>query len=253
MTSCVVSENSIVVLLPHHDDEFFLGLHLPELLKAGHGVFLIYLTYDPRFGRIRASETKRYLADFDNKNIKILELGADRGVLDGALYANLQSIFSNLMNIILWQKCLKIIVPAWEGGHHDHDAAHFIGATLCKQFSPHIKLFEFGLYSGEKLYGPFFRLSGFKRRVNSDEFEPGSYLQRLAHAFSVRHFKTQWNTFVGLWPFIFLHRIIGAGVVLREVTNGRNYNLPPHLGELFYQRRFKVNWPDVSAGLKSLE
>jgi hypothetical protein len=254
MSHWPVSNEHVWILLPHHDDEFFLGLHLNRLARLVERVSFIYLTFDDNRAGIRAGETKKYLERVGVRNASIIEVGIDLNILDGALHRNIQKCLECLKLNMENDRRLSIFVPAWEGGHHDHDAANIIGSLLRRDFPNQVKLFEFGLYSGQNLSGPFFCVTSFSRRGKTvAPAEPGGYLERIGHSFLAMTFKSQWRTFCGLLPFVFLSRILDRRVNIGHVPMDRDYSTPPHSGLLFYQRRFKVDWTEFLSQLKHLK
>lgn len=45
----------------------------------------------------------------------------------------------------------SLLIPAWEGGHQDHDAAHLIGRRLADRTGA--RAWQFPLYTGSALTG----------------------------------------------------------------------------------------------------
>ena len=246
---------STLILLPHHDDEFFLGLHLKTIARSSKTVFLIYLTRDFLGNSLRSDETKKYLARAGITNAQIISLGAECGCFDGQLHLCLPAVYALLLPLFLEIRPETVIVPAWEGGHHDHDAAHYLGAILRRSLLPLSKFYQFGLYSGQNLFGPMFRISGFRRANDQLAYliEEGSYFRRLQHALCVVSFKSQWRTFIGLWPPFLINRLLGRRMFLSEVGHDLNYFVPPHSGKLFYERRFNIPWLTFLEMLKTIK
>lgn len=121
---------------------------------------------------------------------------------------------------------------AWEGGHHDHDAAHLIGMAFAQRRG--IEAFEHPLYNAE---GRFFRVltpvgAGWRseRIARRDAWR----ILRL-----VRHYRSQKRTWAALLPEATVRLLLLARTHVR-VADPRRLFAAPHRGRLLYERRFRV-------------
>lgn len=86
----------------------------------------------------------------------------DHGPHDLGLYRAVGDIFEELARVVARYHPRSIVVPAYEGGHPDHDACSFVGALLRKVLN--VNVWEMPLYhksdSGELVYGRFREMNG---------------------------------------------------------------------------------------------
>jgi hypothetical protein len=250
MNSDLGHVKSILILLPHHDDEFFMGLHLDALSKEFDKLHLLFLTHDGKCAVQRAQESESYLRRSGVFNAQIYDAGSSLGVADGRLFASVSLIGDFIQRFIAESRPEAIVAPAWEGGHHDHDATNYVIYKLWRDSFSDLSLYEYGLYNGVGRQGPWFNMSGFDRDVEcGDRSEMGNYIARLVQAFRASVYISQWKSFMGLWPMFFWNRLLGRKIILKKVPNDRDFTCSPHSGDLFYERRFGVSWKEVSRHL----
>src|SRR5689334_22859452 len=114
---------AVVWILAHFDDEYCALPLIEEARAAGQQQLFLYVAdYDS--ARVRAqrhAETRRYLAWLGVDPAAALHVGAGRGVPDGGVYAALPAAFAALQDALAGVTVERVICPAWEGGHMDHD------------------------------------------------------------------------------------------------------------------------------------
>jgi len=237
-------------LLPHQDDEFgAFGLVEDCVAKAERPV-CIFLTdgqANAAVGARRNRESQAVLRQLGVAQEDIFFLGTELRVPDGMLYQHLEQVYHALIRLLGGLNIAQAYVPAWEGGHHDHDAAHALGVLLCETLSQKTPL-QFPLYNGVGLPGPLFRVlhplptNGEVQRVRFGLRRACRYLALCLC------YRSQWRTWLGLYPFIALVTLSRRGYALQQV-NLRRMTERPHSGPLFYERRFGVDYADVSAAI----
>ena len=238
---------NIVYIFAHNDDEIFILPSIKEELEKQNKVFVVYITYGSQYGHdhtTRKDESLKTLLSIGVNSANIFPVGTELNVLDGESYRFMNQIYEKLLNILSF-KIEKIFVPAWEGGHLDHDVAQIIGMEIFKQ-KEIPSIIEYPLYNGFQCIGPFFRVMNLIPRKNEEILSLKlSYREILQIFLTVFNYKSQWKTFLGLFPFIILKLL-----VFKKYNFRRNcvydYGKPPHSGPLFYEKRFGASFNDLS-------
>lgn len=138
-------------LLAHHDDEVFCAGHLARALRDGQPVGLLWATAGglaPARRRLAEGDHVRRLLGLPEALARSLPL-PDQGA---ALHlAPLESAAEELL-ATLWARSgagpagrAEVFVPAYEGGHPDHDALNVVAARLGARH-PELTVYEFPLY-----------------------------------------------------------------------------------------------------------
>jgi len=163
-------------------------------------------------------------------------------VEDGEVSTNFYTLYLNIKRIILenFNYILEIITPAWEGGHHDHDATNYLIANIAEELKIKGKVLNFYTYNSQKRMTPFFNvmtpIHG-ALPILSYEFSLVDGIKSFA---MIKNYKSQFKTFLGLSPQIFYNLII-----LRKISlfNGvSNYTIKPHSGLILYERRKRFSF-----------
>lgn len=219
----------VLILAPHPDDEIVAcGIAAWRARRAGTRVFVLYLTTGVppcealwRWQRTRHGarvERRRTEAEAAAAMFGLEPLGFRdnpsrglRGDLDGALQ-DVQRALVRCSADTLW-------VPAFEGGHQDHDAAN----ALASRFSGHLPVCEFAAYNfagGRVVSNRFAAARGGEIRIIASEEEASGKRRALACYASERS-----NL-----------RHIGVAHEAWRPLPHHNYGRPPHLGLLFRER-----------------
>ena len=113
-------------LLAHHDDEVFCAGCIAGALRQGRQVRLLWATAGglaPRRRRQREGETVSRMLGLAPEAHRSLGL-PDQGALD-----HLVPIGDALQDML--DGVDGVFVPAYEGGHPDHDAVNLVAARVC--------------------------------------------------------------------------------------------------------------------------
>jgi LmbE family N-acetylglucosaminyl deacetylase len=219
----------ILVLAPHPDDEVVgCCAALGRALREGARASCLYLTTGVparevlwpwarrRHGRRverRRAEARRAAALLGIAPVDFAAVPSRRLKEHlGPARARVQAALRELAIDLLW-------VPAYEGGHQDHDAASFLASTLRDA----VEVWEFSEYNyagGRVRAQAFPRPSGAERAIELDGEERARKRRALALYASERG-----N----------LRHVGVAREVLRPLA-AYDYSRPPHPGTLFYQR-----------------
>lgn len=121
---------------------------------------------------------------------------------------------------------------AWEGGHHDHDAAHLIGMAFAHRRG--LGAFEHPLYNAK---GRLFRVLTPIGAGWRSERIPRREAWRILRL--VRHYRSQKRTWVALLPEAAVRLLLLARTHVRT-ADARRLFTAPHGGKLLYEKRFHV-------------
>lgn len=248
------SKQALIVLLPHPDDEFAVFPFLSQAHLEGRPLHLRWMTDGALGGvepRARIAESMRALASVGIGPTSARSIGVEEALPDGCLHHHvdraLVALDASLGDIA---GVPQVLLPAWEGGHQDHDAVHAIGRCLsARRGWPAL---AFPLYQGEGLPGPMFRvmapLSGARVAIESRP----ALGARLRYLLACRHYRSQWRSFLGLWPFAVIRSLLlWRPHVLLDVDPDAPMDRP-HPSALLYERRTGVRWDDVRAAVERL-
>ena len=243
---------NVLVLLAHHDDEFFVSARIRRELKSGNRVLVTYTTWGSAYGtpaEIREAESQRALAMMGVPARDIVMLGRELGIVDGSAGANCASILNRCREIYRTSRVERIITPAWEGGHPDHDITFLVAKRLATESGARDELYEFPLYTAAGAPSRLFRVNRFAGQGGETAHSALGQRERITSVLLARCYRSQWRSFVGLLPEAAARFVILGRQELRLVrAPSPGASEPPerpHRGPLFYQQRFGVSFEDL--------
>lgn len=228
-------------LFAHPDDEFGCYESIRIDIELGKDVLCVFMTdggYDGQSPERRNLESTKVLSLLGVKTSNIIYLGLFSGIQDGLLPYKLFDASAALLNALSgYENIDKIYVPAWEGGHQDHDAVHIIGVELNEIFfEAKNGLWQYSIYHGEGLKGPFFHVLKPLRNNGPCVIQKMPFLRRMGYLRLCLKYPSQWKTWMGLYPFV-AYRLIFDGCYRLQLVRGIDYSRRPHAGRLLYERR----------------
>jgi LmbE family N-acetylglucosaminyl deacetylase len=230
----------VLFLFAHQDDEFGVFPSIKASLHNGP-VVCVYFT-DGGNPILRNAESLAVLQKLGVSRENVHFVGQELNIPDGQLH-------NHLMGIALWlEACLaahpklaKIYVPAWEGGHPDHDALHAVTVGTLHAHGMSSSIRQYSLYNARRCIGPFFR-------VFAPIMENGSVTQyqiawsdRLRFLAYCLQYPSQKKTWFGLFPFVLLHMVLCGCQNLQFVDVNRIFERP-HKKPLYYEKRGFLTW-----------
>lgn len=242
----------------HPDDEFACSGVIAGLVKKGDDVRCVYLTDGGHGGQSierRRKEAEAALTSLGLEPSRIHQLGMDNEFPDGALHTMMPQAKQALLRAIEVfaaerEGGLTLHLPAWEGGHQDHDTSHAIGVAVARELGADLR--QFPLYCGKGLPGPLFF-------VHTPIAENGAVLHRVrvglrgrmrAIGVCFRH-PSQWKSWVGLLPF-FVTRMLLLGRFSEQGVDTQRVRQRPHPGALLYERRGGPRYEDLAGAVANL-
>jgi len=118
-------------IFAHHDDEFFIAATMRRLAAAHRPLSAAWLTRGGLNGERREAESRRamQLIGVPASNQFFFRLP------DGHALDFLEEIAGRLERLIIKLRSASIFVPAWEGGHPDHDTVQLAAAIALRRLA----------------------------------------------------------------------------------------------------------------------
>src|SRR3569833_3100045 len=234
-------QSCALFLFAHQDDEFAAYNLIDSAGKRGEQVICVYLTNgagNPKvLSEMRNRESLSVLKKLGVAQSQIYFLGDHHYLMDGKLYENFESARQAVADIFKSLPPVQTLYfPAWEGGHQDHDITHLIGIWLGVSLNLLSRSFQFPLYHGYRRVSSFFQVmaplpfNGAAQRIDI------AYADRVRYVWYCLMYRSQWRSWVGLFPFVAFHYLFVGKQYVQNVSLHRIHE-PPHAGELLYERR----------------
>ncbi|MET0271859.1 MAG: PIG-L family deacetylase [Phenylobacterium sp.] len=235
---------AVVFVLAHFDDEYCALPLIREARAAGEACRFLYVAdyRSAAHAARRLRETRRFLASLGLDPACAIHAGAASGVFDGSVIDGLATALAALRGV-LDGPVTRLVVPAWEGGHPDHDACAVLAVVLAREMGgPPIR--QFGLYTGRRFPRPFYRACWPIPENGPATPTPMRLADWLRWMAAVRFFPSQaWN-WLGLWPAMFLTFAQRGGFASQALAPER-VRERPHAGRLHYEWMFRTPYERV--------
>jgi LmbE family N-acetylglucosaminyl deacetylase len=230
----------VLFIFAHNDDEFFALPRIERELELGNRVICVYTTDGAAYGISPSKRLQESYAVLGPRGVQredIIALGTELGVRDGLSFQHINRLWPELQTATRDLSISRVYAPSWEGGHVDHDVAHLLSVALSR--AKGAALYEFALYHGHQVRPPFFKCMQLIPAPGELLRDRISLIEALRWLASVRHYRSQWKTFLGLIGFCLKGILLKRELAIRAVPV-RNYLHPPHKRPLFYETRFRV-------------
>jgi LmbE family N-acetylglucosaminyl deacetylase len=193
-------------------DEYFWGRHGSRL----------------NYARVRRIEAKAALSRAQVRKVEFLSDHAPAGTefCDQQLYRELPQAFDAVCDLVRRHRPDTILVPAYEGGHPDHDSCSFLGALLHRLFG--LPVWEMPLYHRSEMGELVCRQ--FREPNSSERILVLRAQEQRTRDSMVATYASQTNV---------ADFVTGAVELFRSQPE-YDYSRPPHLGTLNYEA---WHWP----------
>ena len=236
-------------LFAHQDDEFGVFQKILDEQKLGRQIFCAYLTdgvFQGQSSARRNLESTSVLTQLGVRKENIAFVGNALSIPDASLPNHLGKAINWLVKWLAeFETVTAIYLPAWEGGHHDHDALHAMGVmVLSKRGRLHL-VKQYTLYNAYKCVSPFFRV--LHPLVENGELEVTKipWLNRIRFLRYCLSYPSQATTWLGLFPFALIYYLFSGKQVIQPVSLARIAERP-HNGPLYYENRKFYTWEQMS-------
>lgn len=241
------NEAIALFLFAHQDDEFGVLAQLEREIKAGRRVLCVYVTDGAAKAQAerRNAESLRVLTQLGVPQRNILFLGQVLRIADCHLHLSTPKFVQWLTAFIEQHpKIDTCFIPAWEGGHPDHDLLHAVAVHIFAQHHQLDSVKQYALYHGQGCLSPFFKVLSPLAANGAIEEHVIPWRDRLRYLRLCLSYPSQWQSWIGLFPFVFLRLILCGKQQLQPVSQARIMQRP-HLGTLYYESRGFLAWEEV--------
>lgn len=242
----------VVLFFAHPDDEFAVFPWIERLHQSGGRVCCLWLTDGGGGGQdphVRMEESRQVLGNMGVAAEDMQFVGYEWQVPDGEMDQHMARIQARLEALApRFDRFEEVWMPAWEGGHPDHDATHLLAHRFATMIGA--TPFQFSLYHGQGLPGPWFRVLAPLASNGPCRTLVTTVRERWRSVRSCLSYRSQLKSFVGLLPFYILRLLSSRAFVLQPVDMART-KAPPHAGRLLYERRGGPSWATFAARTRS--
>lgn len=234
---------SALFLFAHQDDEYGVFQAIEHSLRLGRRVACAYLTAGAHgSGPRRNAESLTVLGAMGVAADDIVFAGDLLAISDGQLPQHLDAAGAWLAHWLAGYTHVELVcVTAWEGGHHDHDALHFLAVQLSAALGLGGRLRQYPLYNAWRRRAPWFNVLTPLPANGAVERTPIAWRARLRHLARLGRYPSQWKTWLGLFPFVLWHYLRHGCQQLQPVSLARLAERP-HAGPLYYEHRRFYTW-----------
>lgn len=128
-----------LLLFPHPDDELAICTWISRLTESNCQVACLWLHSTPT----RKAESLNVARKLGVDLGRVLFLEAK----DGAFHKEWKDLLNPVEAFAKEILPDRLVVPAFEQGHVDHDTVHYLGSQIAKRLKSHPNLLEYPLYS----------------------------------------------------------------------------------------------------------
>ncbi|HEY0382325.1 MAG TPA: PIG-L family deacetylase [Candidatus Elarobacter sp.] len=242
------AQSDVLFVFAHQDDEVGALSRIAFEARAGERVWCAYLTDGGKHARpaVRDAESLRVLARIGVDPLRVeFVRDADGRIADGALVASLERARTMLLD---WVRAHGI-VPAriytldWEGGHHDHDAAHLVTLLVARALRVD-DVFVYPFYNAWRRRPGWVRVASFVPGASPEVRRRLSLRECWRAAWTIAAYRSQRRTWFGLGPGFVLKTLARRQERMRRADPQRVL-ARPHAGLLLYEKVYGVNSEDV--------
>jgi len=242
---------TVVHVLAHFDDEYCAWPLIRRWAAEGREQRFIHVVdyRKPAMAERRRRETAAFLAAQGVPPATQLHLGADTGWWDGELHRHAGAAYQALKAAVPGP-VERVVTPAWEGGHPDHDVCAAMGVKLAAERGG-APVDQICLYQGKSLPWILYRAAsplaenGPIRELKLSAREWASWFA------AVGAFPSQLKAWSGLLPAMAM-TFARQGAFRYQGLDPARIGEAPHAGQLLYERMFRTPYAVVRAAVDGL-
>lgn len=239
-------QSTALFFFAHQDDEVGVFQKIIDEQSKGQRVICVYMTDGGKSMLVRNRESLVVLGELGVPEKDVIFAGQVLSIPDGDLHEHLETAADWIIKWLMNSPVVSAIyLPAWEGGHPDHDALHAIGVIVAEKFKLLGVTKQFPLYNGYNCEGPFFRVMKPLEMNGEVELIKVTWSNRLRFLRYCLSYPSQKITWIGLFPFFLCHYLFYGTQMLQAVSSDR-IGQRPHNGRLYYERRKFSTWEKIS-------
>jgi LmbE family N-acetylglucosaminyl deacetylase len=239
-------------LFAHQDDEFGVFHRIEECRALGMRVACAYLTSGATAhasAGVRNAESLAVLGKLGVQATDVVFAGELLGIGDARLPLHLAKAHAWLQGWVEgFDRVASLHVPAWEGGHHDHDALHALALAVAHEQHLLRQTRQFSLYQAAGLPGPLFRVLAPLPGNGPASARRIPWRARWRYLRHCLGYPSQRGSWLGLFPCVLLHYLVRGTEALQPVSPAR-VGQRPHAGPLYYEKRQFFTWDEMARHL----
>lgn len=248
------TDGAALFLFAHQDDEFGVLQHIADYRRRGVPVACAYLT-DGQGRRARAArrnaESRAVLGRLGVAPQAIVFAGEALGIADASLPLRLGAAHAWIARWLDSHGAVAALhVPAWEGGHQDHDALHAVAVALAGQHGLLERTWQFSLYRAAGLSAPLVRVLAPLPANGQVYARHIPWHDRMRNLHCCLSYPSQATTWLLLFPPVLWHYMAYGVESLQPVAPARTLERP-HEGPLYYEKRRFFTWPRMQLALEA--
>lgn len=241
-------EAAALFLFAHPDDEFGVYHCLEQERRLGRRIHCAYLT-DGGAGNAsperRLAESIAVLQRFAVAPEDVHFPGHALTIPDGALPGHLARVGTWVEAHLEQHGAPQVIyLPAWEGGHQDHDGLHAAALVVLQRRGLLGRARQFPLYHGQDCKTPWFKVLTPLAANGAVETTRIPWISRVHYLGLCLGYPSQWRSWIGLFPFVAWHYLVRGRQSLQPVSMARTA-MRPHAGALYYEQREFHTWEQM--------
>jgi LmbE family N-acetylglucosaminyl deacetylase len=246
------TDGAALFLFAHQDDEFGVLQHIADYRRDGVPVACAYLT-DGQARRARAArrnaESRAVLGRLGVAPRAIVFAGEALGIADASLPLQLAAAHAWIARWLdAHGPVAALHIPAWEGGHQDHDALHAVAVALAQQRGLLERTWQFSLYRAAGLSVPLARVLAPLAANGRVLARHIPWHDRMRNLHCCLSYPSQATTWLLLFPPVLWHYLVYGVEALQPVAPARTLERP-HEGLLYYEKRRFFTWPKMQLAL----
>lgn len=241
-------------LFAHQDDEIgiipFIDMMTPN--EKAQAQFL-YLTDGGPKSELRNKESISVLTKLGIPVNQVEFLGGTEGISDGKAPEAITKIYEILKKRLDKLESSNLYIPAWEGGHQDHDALHAAGVLAAHRSKNEFRITAYPLYNSNGLPSVLFNFGLPPLNCATNDRVEFPFLSGLRYLLLTTFYRTQVGSLIFLAPLIAYNFVIRRSIYLGLVSTIDHLSEKPHRGALLYEKRKKYTWSSFSPHLAELK
>ncbi|MEQ1652382.1 MAG: PIG-L family deacetylase [Hyphomicrobium sp.] len=224
---------STLFLFAHQDDEIGVLHEIAEGRRRGEQITCAYMTNGAWAGvtsERRNAESLAALAALGVTRSDAIFLGTSLAIPDGRLVENLERALDGVCQLIEQRRSeghdiRRIVMHAWEGGHHDHDAVHLLGLAAAHRHGLIDTSRQFPLYRRPSVGTSMAFAAPLDSNgpVEKTHIQP---LRRLAYLRILTNYSSQIRVILRLLPHILRDYVTVGAQKLQPVSLSRVREIP---------------------------
>jgi hypothetical protein len=235
---------NVLFIAAHQDDECAMSTRISREVEAGHTVHCAFLT-DGSGGastpQVRDEESRRVLSKLGVPEANIHLVGTRAGITGESLPHQMALALEELEAAVRELPIRRVYTLAYEGGHQDHDACHLVALVFAARCGLSRCTWQMPLYNGYRTPWKLFRMHKTLPGPQRSYQRTLPLREGLRHALLCLQFRSQWRSWIGLFPEHLLQR----GLLRRERLQTTSLTAlleRPHSGRLLYERIFGFSY-----------